>query len=210
MPLGSTRTIAISANRTFQLYGTQTWGIQSYPQLRRRRHGRDLRDPGGTFYTGSFSRMVFAMDHDVASATGESVFSNISISDAAPPPPPVTQLNVMVDTTPLALDVLPYGFDQDRCRRRRSRYRGGRTLSMVGNAWKQVQFNCTVGAATTLSFDFSSGTQGEIHGIGFDKDDGISANRTFQLYGTQTWGIQSTHNYAGGVVMDFRFLRAPC
>ncbi|MGB5596583.1 MAG: hypothetical protein WBM62_21460, partial [Crocosphaera sp.] len=32
-------------------------------------------------------------------------------------------------------------------------------------------------------------------GIGFDTDDSISANTTFQLYGTQTWGIQDFDNY---------------
>ena len=72
---------------------------------------------------------------------------------------------------------------------------GGATLRMVGNTWKKVVLNTpyTVTADTVLTVTFRSWRTGEIHGIGFDTDDGISANRTFKLYGTQNWGIQSYH-----------------
>ena len=40
-------------------------------------------------------------------------------------------------------------------------------------------------------------SQGEIQGIGFDNDDGISAGSTFTFYGSQTWGIQDYKDYAG-------------
>ena len=39
----------------------------------------------GSFYTGTFPHLIFAMDHDVANPTGESVFSNISITTPTPP-----------------------------------------------------------------------------------------------------------------------------
>ncbi len=70
----------ISANRTFQLYGTQTWGHPDATDTTRRRTGRPTRSRWGACYTGTFPRLIFAMDHDVANATGESVFSNISIT----------------------------------------------------------------------------------------------------------------------------------
>jgi hypothetical protein len=52
-----------------------------------------------------------------------------------------------------------------------------------------------VTADTVLEFDFSSSAQGEIHIIGFDSDLSVSANRGFQLYGTQLWGILDFANY---------------
>lgn len=80
---------------------------------------------------------------------------------------------------------------------------GGATLSITGNCWKQVNFPYLVTANTMLEFDFSSSTPGEIHGIGFDVDNGISANRTFQVYGSQTWGIQAFHNYTPGNIQHY-------
>ncbi|MBN1994708.1 MAG: PKD domain-containing protein, partial [Anaerolineae bacterium] len=47
-----------------------------------------------------------------------------------------------------------------------------------------------------LSFDFKSEAQGEIQGIGFDTDDSLSTDRTFQLYGTQAWGQADFQDYA--------------
>ena len=132
------------------------------------------------------------MDHDVANPTGESVFSNISLTT-----PPQPQLNVTVDGVQNALDVVSYGGAQDGDSITEI-LDGGATLSIVGNGWKQVLLNCTVGAGTVLSFDFESGAQGEIHGIGFDIDDTISAGNTFQLYGTQVWGIQDFRTYTDG------------
>jgi Secretion system C-terminal sorting domain len=36
-----------------------------------------------------------------------------------------------------------------------------------------------------------------VHGIGFDNDNNISANRTFKLYGFQAWGILNYDTYPG-------------
>ncbi len=47
------------------------------------------------------------------------------------------------------------------------------------------------------TLDFQSTAQGEIHGIGFDVDDTLSAGSCFKLYGTQAWGIRDYDNYAG-------------
>ena len=75
---------------------------------------------------------------------------------------------------------------------------GGTTLRLVGNRWQQIELNYTITSDTVLEFDFQSGAQGEIHGIGFDTDLSYGSERTFQLYGTQNWGIQDFNNYPGG------------
>ena len=76
---------------------------------------------------------------------------------------------------------------------------GGTTLRLVGNRWQQIELNYTITPDTVLEFDFQSGAEGEIHGIGFDTDLNISSDRAFQLYGIQNWGIQDFNTYPGGV-----------
>lgn len=73
----------------------------------------------------------------------------------------------------------------------------GAELKIQNNAWKSIALNYTVTANTVLEFEFGSTLMGEVHGIGFDNDNNISANRTFKLYGTQAWGIQNFNNYPG-------------
>jgi hypothetical protein len=73
----------------------------------------------------------------------------------------------------------------------------GKTLVIKNNAWKAVALNYTITQKTFLEFEFRSTQVGEIHGIGFDDDENISSPFTFQLWGTQTWGIPDHRNYAG-------------
>ncbi len=73
----------------------------------------------------------------------------------------------------------------------------GDALSMTGNGWKSVDYPVTVTEDTVLEFQFRSYAEGEIHGIGFDTDGGLSENRLFKLGGTQDWGIDAYDNYPG-------------
>ena len=73
----------------------------------------------------------------------------------------------------------------------------GSTVSLQNNAWKYIPFNYTITPNTILAFEFKSTGQGEIHGIGFDTDNNISNTLTFQLYGTQNWGLLNYKNYSG-------------
>lgn len=79
----------------------------------------------------------------------------------------------------------------------------GATLALTGNRWRRTTQTFTITANTTLEVEFSSTSQGEIHGIGFDQDDNISNGvRVFQLHGTQNWS-GSNHdfdNYTSGTV----------
>jgi len=75
------------------------------------------------------------------------------------------------------------------------------TLRMWGNNWKATMKTLTVAddASQAICFDFkSSGTQGEICGVGLDTDNGLSENRFYQIYGTQGWGNGEYVGYAGG------------
>jgi len=68
-------------------------------------------------------------------------------------------------------------------------------IRLMNNAWKSIPLDYTITANTILEFDFGSTVEGEIHGIGFDNDDRISFNYTFQLYGSQYFGIPNFRDY---------------
>ncbi|MGH1378717.1 MAG: Ig-like domain-containing protein [Alphaproteobacteria bacterium] len=75
----------------------------------------------------------------------------------------------------------------------------GATLHLSNNIWKAINFSYDVTANTVLEFDFMSNNEGEIHGIGFDNNDTRTSNYTFEVFGTQNWGIgeSNTQNYDG-------------
>jgi len=75
---------------------------------------------------------------------------------------------------------------------------GGASLSMQNNTWKYIPLNYTVTANTVIEFDFSSTSQGEIHGIGFENDNALTRERYFKVHGTQNYGVTNFDNYAGG------------
>jgi FtsP/CotA-like multicopper oxidase with cupredoxin domain len=72
----------------FQLYGTQPYGIQDFNTYGSGTVHYTI--PVGTFYTGNFLDLTFANDHDVASPTGESVFSNIVVNEGSAQATPTT------------------------------------------------------------------------------------------------------------------------
>jgi len=72
----------------------------------------------------------------------------------------------------------------------------GDTLLLQDNTWRRTSSSFDITPNTVLTFEFASSSQGEIHGIGFDADDTLSQNQIFQLWGTQTWGIQNFANYS--------------
>lgn len=75
---------------------------------------------------------------------------------------------------------------------------GGATLLLSGNTWKKISFPYAITANTVLEFDFKSSSQGEIHGIGLDTDNGYESGSIFSLFGADTsLGRQNYHNYSG-------------
>ncbi|GLS26297.1 CAP domain-containing protein [Marinibactrum halimedae] len=79
-------------------------------------------------------------------------------------------------------------------------------LTLEGNRWVATPGGYTITENTVLEFEFSSTSQGEIHGIGFDDDNRISRNKIFHLHGTQSWGIdnQATYTAQNGEFQTFR------
>ena len=179
---------SISSDRTFKLYGTQVWGIAAYDDYAGGGQTTHYRIPVGQYYTGDVQNLFFANDHDVSNPTAESVFSNIRVYE---------DNNGQAMTNFNDHAVLSYGGGQDVSGNVTIEDNGA-SLNMTGNLWKKINLPYTITLNTVLEFDFRSSAQGEIHGIGFDIDNALSANRTFKLYGTQAWGIAAYDDYAGG------------
>ena len=72
----------------------------------------------------------------------------------------------------------------------------GSTLFLQDNTWRRTATAFDITPNTVLTFEFASSAQGEIHGIGFDADNTLTQNQLFQLWGTQTYGLQNFANYS--------------
>ena len=89
--IGMDADLIIQQDNSFKVYGTQTTGTILLDFDDYASYAPDTRHyiiPIGQYYTGSMQYLFFVNDHDVASPTGESVFSNIQIYDADVPPQP--------------------------------------------------------------------------------------------------------------------------
>jgi hypothetical protein len=71
----------------------------------------------------------------------------------------------------------------------------GKGVHLKANAWKKILGNYVVTANTVVEFEFKSNLAPEIVGIGFDNDEEISANFSFQVGGYQRWGIQNYRSF---------------
>lgn len=76
----------------------------------------------------------------------------------------------------------------------------GNTLIVKNSAWKSMALDYTITENTVLEFDFASTREGDIHAIGFDKDEVPSGTESFQIFGRQDWGIAEYNNYEGNSV----------
>ncbi len=77
---------------------------------------------------------------------------------------------------------------------------GGNSLTLTNNTWKYIAMNYTVTANTVIEFDFSSTSQGEIHGVGFENDNSLTSSRYFKVHGTQNYGVTNYDNYTSGTI----------
>ena len=89
------------------------------------------------------------------------------------------------------------GSSQDKASKTRTSSNGN-VLTLEGNGWKKVSLPYTVTKNTIIEFDYKSDSEGDIQGIGFDTDNGLSKNRLFKLSGTQRWGISKFDTYNTG------------
>src|SRR3546814_11760670 len=73
----------MTANKSFKVYGTQTWGIANYDNYSGNGAWQHYTIPVGQFYTGEFSRLFFVNDKDAAPLeANEANFSDIKIYEA--------------------------------------------------------------------------------------------------------------------------------
>jgi len=68
-------------------------------------------------------------------------------------------------------------------------------VHLKANAWKKISSNFIITPNTIVDFEFRSNLAPEIIGIGFDNDEEISANLSFQVGGYQRWGIQNYRSF---------------
>ncbi|MFG0249055.1 MAG: S8 family peptidase, partial [Phycisphaeraceae bacterium JB051] len=158
--------------------------------------------------------MVFGMDHDVTTPTGNSYFANVQLYDVNPNSDgggSEGTPGVAIDAPAAAAGLTTIDFDAVTI----TAYDGamqdvsslswvmdnGQTFYLAGNGWKKIEFGYNITESTMLEFDFRSAAEGEVHGIGFDTDDNISFETFFQVFGTQSWGqyIVDDYEYADGV-----------
>lgn len=73
---------------------------------------------------------------------------------------------------------------------------GGRTVKLTGSQWKYLAYSYDVTAETIITFEFKSTAEGDIHGIGFEDEEGggQDRNRILRVYGTQGWGLNVSKN----------------
>ncbi|RZS93322.1 trypsin-like peptidase domain-containing protein [Aquimarina brevivitae] len=129
-----------------------------------------------------------------SSYTSDMAIDNLSINSYSDPDPdPVCEVLNFNDSSIFSFA------DQDR----RGDYmiqNDGTSLVLTNNTWKYIPMEYTVTENTVVEFEFSSTNEGEIHGIAFENDNRLTANRCFKVYGTQNYGITNYNNYNSGTV----------
>lgn len=168
--------------------------------------GSVLNVVAGTFATDQGGTVVISDDGDftytpLSNYTGVDTFSYDLVDDGGATDTAEVTLSVTNPHDATFVDfstanITGYGGSQNRSNMFNVED-GGDTIQLAGNTWKDITLSYTVTSDTVLEFDFRSTDQGEIHGIGFDTNDGISSGYTFKLYGTQGWGVRDFDNYAG-------------
>lgn len=74
----------------------------------------------------------------------------------------------------------------------------GASLTLTNDTWKHIDLDYTVTPDTVIEFEFSSTAEGQLHSIGFENNNSLTAQAYFKLYGTQDYGITNFDDYSGG------------
>ncbi|MDA0813209.1 MAG: Ig-like domain-containing protein [Verrucomicrobia bacterium] len=69
----------LSESHAFQVYGTQDWGIDDYLNYGSNDGWKSYSIPVGQYFTGNFTKLVFAADHDSGQQNARSKFKNVRI-----------------------------------------------------------------------------------------------------------------------------------
>ena len=88
-------------NTIFKLYGTQTYGLTNFDDYAASApNWKHYEIPIGQYYTGEHLYLFFANDHDIASPTAESYFSNIALFNQPPTASPTSTPTATATFTP--------------------------------------------------------------------------------------------------------------
>lgn len=138
---------------------------------------RNYRIRVGDYYRGTMTKLFFAAA-DEAHSSANSQFRSIKIYEDGATVPASLNFN--------SYTLEPYNGGGTGTA---SLSNGNRALNLTGNIWRAISFPYTVTKDTILEFDFQSSSEGEVHAIGFDTDLVASADRGFQMLGTEEWGL---------------------
>ena len=151
----------------------------------------------------SFPLLFDGDDIDEADETISVTLSNIENADAGTLAASATIFDDDEPAVPdnvLIIDNLSgFGGFQDRGQAEVSD--DGTAITLLGNAWKATLEDITVTADTVMTFELNVEDAGEILGIAFETDNVLSATRSFQFAGSQTWAAHQDYRYdeaAGG------------
>ena len=177
-----------SSDRIFKLFGTQNDWASQYESYSTSDGWVHYEIPVGELYTASqrqnINYLALVNDLDDGSETSDSWFRNVRVFDSDPAS---TRLDVTIDGATESLPVESYGSqDQDGTYEIQD---GNETLRLTNNTWKYVPVDFTVTDQTSVSVEFNSTSEGEIHAIGFETDGAETPSQFLTLDGTQNWGV---------------------
>jgi RHS repeat-associated protein len=164
--------------RCMQLWGTVNYGngtYKTYDTYAPEWHHYVI--PIGTHYTGQQANLFFYNDDHTSPYDTTSYYRDVKVYESTGVNP------IHFDSSALS----NYG-SQDGTHTMTIED-GDLTLHLTGNTWKKMPINYHVTDNTVLEFDFKSDVQGEIQGIGFDRDNTAETYRIFMLYGSDAYNV---------------------
>ena len=185
---------AVSSDQTFKLAGSQVWGINDF--VYNGSGPQDFDIPVGNYFNGSGLNLVLVSDQD-AGAGSNATFTNVRVYEMTPPPPPASCPDCVVFTSNNASYSAAQDVDQNAVVSA-----DGTGITLSGNTWRRTLSSYDITLTTILEFTYESTAPGEITGIGFDADTAVSPTQTFQLAGSQNWGLRD-FSYSGSGTQSF-------
>ncbi len=181
----------LSVKRAFMLHGTQNWGWRDFDYTGDGATQRFV-IPIGRYFTGQMQNIFFMNDHDVRNPDGNSLFSNLRVYES------ISEQSLNLND----FDFEGYAGSQDDIGTVEV-LDSGATVKIEGNRWQKIDFDYDISNSAVLEFEFKSDALGDIHGIGLDNDLAYSSRRTFQLLGTQKWGLGNFKYTGSGEYQSF-------
>jgi hypothetical protein len=127
--------------------------------------------------------LVFVLDNDRRRVGANAIFKNVRVYE-----------NVAEDREVEALDLGSMAFFTDLPEHDLvgtvTITDDGKGVELIGNRWRKVILDgISITPTTVLEFEFKSTNEGDIHGLGFLPGNALDRTLSFQLHGTQRWGI---------------------